>query len=276
MNAACGMHDDDRRAAGNFRLRLGERRLRGRVGGQRGAGAGSSLEFLDFRDYLPGDDLRYLDWRGYARTEQLRVRVHEAEVAPWLDLLVDGSASMAVTPAKERAVRALLGALVGWSLQAGCGSRLLALGGGSVAGDALRFDGPALPPAAARPLVPLRTGGIRILVTDGLWAEDPLPLWRVLLGGGGRAIVVRVLDPWEAEPTPGTTCTLVDCEAAGRAEVSLDARAVAAYRERLQRLTAVQRDSLLAAGGTFVTTTASSLAVMCARDLVPAGLVEAA
>jgi hypothetical protein len=69
---------------------------------------------------------------------------------------------------------------------------------------------------------------------------------------------------------------LVDCEAAGRAEVSLDARAVAAYRERLQRLTAVQRDSLLAAGGTFVTTTASSLAVMCARDLVPAGLVEAA
>ena len=47
-------------AAARYRLRLGTVRYRGRTGSRRGLGVGSSLEFLDFRDYVPGDDLRAL------------------------------------------------------------------------------------------------------------------------------------------------------------------------------------------------------------------------
>ena len=49
-----------------------------------GRGPGSSLEFLDFRDYVPGDDLRHVDWRAYARTDSLKVRLFREEVSPLL------------------------------------------------------------------------------------------------------------------------------------------------------------------------------------------------
>ncbi len=81
-------------AVARYRLDLGAQRFRGRAGDRRGHGVGSSQEFFDFRDYVPGDDLRHLDWRGYARTEQLRIRLHQEEVAPHVDVLLDTSASM--------------------------------------------------------------------------------------------------------------------------------------------------------------------------------------
>ena len=34
---------------------------------------GSSIEFAEYRKYVPGDDLRRLDWRVYGRGEWLRV-----------------------------------------------------------------------------------------------------------------------------------------------------------------------------------------------------------
>jgi len=42
------------------------------VAGQRESrGHGTSVEFADFRDYLPGDDLRFVDWNAYARLDRL-------------------------------------------------------------------------------------------------------------------------------------------------------------------------------------------------------------
>ena len=32
---------------------------------------GSSCEFADYRDYLPGDDITKIDWHAYARFEKL-------------------------------------------------------------------------------------------------------------------------------------------------------------------------------------------------------------
>lgn len=47
------------------------------------------------RDYAPGDDVRLVDWPAYARLERLLLKVVEALPEPRLDLLLDGSASMA-------------------------------------------------------------------------------------------------------------------------------------------------------------------------------------
>ncbi len=211
---------------GRYRLALGSMRFRGRSGARRGHGVGSSMEFLDFRDYVPGDDLRHVDWRSYARTEQLRVRLHQEEVAPHTDVLVDSSASMASTPRKERAARVLCAALLHWTQREGAASRLLALGGGRLVGDSLTFahssDQPGLP------AVPLRPNGVRVLLTDGLWASDPAPLLRRLMAGASRFACVQLLDPWELAPSADGALTLVDAESGARSEVQLDARAVAA------------------------------------------------
>jgi uncharacterized protein (DUF58 family) len=85
--------------AARLRLAVDARRRRG-VGARLGQGPGASLEFHDHRAYTPGDDLRHLDWAVAARTDQLVLRRQRQEVSPRLELLVDGSASMALTPAK--------------------------------------------------------------------------------------------------------------------------------------------------------------------------------
>lgn len=56
---------------------------------------GFSVEFADYRQYVPGDDLRHLDWRVFGRSERLYIRQYEEECNLRLYLLVDGSKSMA-------------------------------------------------------------------------------------------------------------------------------------------------------------------------------------
>ena len=66
----------------------------GLTGAQLGHRPGSSLEFMDHRDYQPGDDLRRIDWSAYARTDRLTVKLYREEVSPHLDIMLDGSRSM--------------------------------------------------------------------------------------------------------------------------------------------------------------------------------------
>lgn len=55
---------------------------------------GSSVEFAEYRDYVPGDDLRRLDWRVYGRSDRHFVKEFEADTNLRLVLVVDGSGSM--------------------------------------------------------------------------------------------------------------------------------------------------------------------------------------
>lgn len=82
-----------RRLAG---LRLGSRfTVEGTmVGAHRSNQRGVSLEFSDYRHYVPGDDLRHLDWRAMARSERLYIRQYEQECNLRVYLLVDASGSM--------------------------------------------------------------------------------------------------------------------------------------------------------------------------------------
>src|SRR5579864_8079240 len=84
------------RAGSRFALGVSRRLPQGRAGLHQGGRAGSSLEFKEHRDYQAGDDLRHIDWNAYARSDQLAVKVFHEEVNPHLDLVVDGSRSMAL------------------------------------------------------------------------------------------------------------------------------------------------------------------------------------
>jgi hypothetical protein len=80
-----------------YRLRL-RQRDRGTVAGahlirQRG----QSLEFREFRPYLPGDDIRHVDWRASARhhrRDELVVRTFEHEVQTRVVVSIDTRATM--------------------------------------------------------------------------------------------------------------------------------------------------------------------------------------
>ncbi len=55
---------------------------------------GSSVEFAEYRKYVPGDDLRRLDWRAFGRSDRYYVKEYEADTNLRLCLVLDTSGSM--------------------------------------------------------------------------------------------------------------------------------------------------------------------------------------
>ena len=55
---------------------------------------GSSLEFAEYRKYVPGDDTRRLDWRAYGRSDRYYIKEFEADTNLRLCLVVDTSGLM--------------------------------------------------------------------------------------------------------------------------------------------------------------------------------------
>ena len=56
---------------------------------------GFSVEFAEYRQYMPGDDLSTLDWKVYARSDRHYVKKYEEETNLECHILLDMSASMA-------------------------------------------------------------------------------------------------------------------------------------------------------------------------------------
>ncbi len=55
---------------------------------------GSSVEFAQHRDYVPGDEIRHIDWKVYARTDRYHIKQFEEETNLKAMLLLDTSTSM--------------------------------------------------------------------------------------------------------------------------------------------------------------------------------------
>ena len=66
----------------------------GYSGGRKSSAKGSSLEFSDFREYIPGDDLRRVDWNGYGRFDKLYLKLFLEEKQAAVNLFLDTSKSM--------------------------------------------------------------------------------------------------------------------------------------------------------------------------------------
>lgn len=79
------------------RLPLFARRpMQGNVSGKHASPhRGSSVEFAEYRKYVPGDDLRRLDWRMHGRSDRYYVKECEADTNLRCCLVVDTSGSMA-------------------------------------------------------------------------------------------------------------------------------------------------------------------------------------
>ena len=71
------------------------RPMQGSVSGRHAsAHRGASVEFAEYRKYVPGDDLRRLDWRAYGRSDRFYVKEFEADTNLRCCLVLDTSGSM--------------------------------------------------------------------------------------------------------------------------------------------------------------------------------------
>lgn len=55
---------------------------------------GASVEFAEYRKYVPGDDLRRMDWRAYGRSDRFYIKEFEADTNLRCCLVLDTSGSM--------------------------------------------------------------------------------------------------------------------------------------------------------------------------------------
>ncbi len=83
---------------------------------------GASVEFAEYRRYVPGDDLRRLDWRAYGRTDRFYVKEFEADTNLRCCIVLDTSGSMnfgSGDVSKMQYARRLVGSLAYLAVQQG-------------------------------------------------------------------------------------------------------------------------------------------------------------
>ena len=64
------------------------------TGKHRSPHRGSSVEFAEYRKYVPGDDTRRLDWKAFARSDRFYIKEFEADTNLRAYFVVDASGSM--------------------------------------------------------------------------------------------------------------------------------------------------------------------------------------
>ncbi|MEN6458267.1 MAG: DUF58 domain-containing protein [Thermoguttaceae bacterium] len=270
-------------AGARYTLAAARRAPQGTAGVQLGRLAGDSMEFMDHREYQPGDDLRRLDWAAYARSDKMIVKLFRQEVCPHLDLVIDGSRSMNLdgTP-KAGAALGVAAALATAASNAGHTHRAFitnrgceAVGNGAAlpsVWEGIAFDSRQSPPEAFHTLPPRwQPHGIRVLVSDLLWLGDPLEMLTVFSAGAAAVYVVEVLAAADIEPEHHGNLRLVDSESDAADDVFLDAAALARYRSNVARHRDAWRRAARQVGALLVPLVAERVA--CDWDLSP--LVDA-
>jgi len=209
--------------------------------------AGASLEFKDHRDYQPGDDLRRIDWHVYARSDQLTIKLFREEVAPHLDLVIDGSRSMALEEtAKLEAVLGMAAVFAVAADNAGfthttwlAGEVIRPVDNGTGPPSAwwgLGFDYTGTPGESFERLPPSwRSLGLRVFLSDLLYPGEPLRTLSHLSDSAVSVVVVQVLAGADVNPPERGNIRLLDSETDELQEVFIDATAERDYRDALAR-----------------------------------------
>ena len=127
----------------------------GKLQGERRSKArGRSVEFEDYRQYVPGDDLRHIDWNVFARLDRFFIKIFQEEQDLAVHLVLDASASMDAGNPNKLLVAQRIAMALGYSALAG-NNRVAAwiFGGGSQSASAgLRVMQPVRGKRAAQQL----------------------------------------------------------------------------------------------------------------------------
>jgi len=264
------------------RLALLAEPRRGAAGERLARGTGSSLEFQDRRAYQAGDDVRHVDWAALARTDQLLVRQYREEVLPRVEIVLDPSRSMGVEDAKGQFAVDVAAVLSMAARSAGFQSLVAFAGDRPDVVDAARFETTgveftsrtAWPAALAAATAALRSGSMRVLVSDFLFAHDAFEIVRPLAARGGGLALVQILGDFDVAPEVGAAVRVVDSETDATRDLVLDARTVERYRARLGRLTSALDEECRRAGARFVRLESKAGIGAAARAMSTIGMLE--
>ena len=243
----------------------------GWTGTRSGRRAGSSIDFQDYREYQPGDDLRFIDWGIYARSDRLTVKLFREEVTPHLDLILDGSRSMNLADTAKPAAAARLAALLATAAaNAQCTQAVWLSGEGfqrlpndnlvPSAWDKLELDSKRTPEESLAILPPkFRRLGIRVLISDLLWAGEPVQVLRRLREGAAALFVIQLLAREDVTPPEHGNLRVVDSETGEENEIYIDSGMARQYTDNLAQLQQSWSDACRQSGAHMTTIVAEEL-----------------
>jgi uncharacterized protein (DUF58 family) len=293
------IHARAKAAAAVARLPLRSGQWSGTAGGVLGRGTGSSIDFQDHRQYVPGDDPRHINWQAYARTGHYSMKLYREEVTPRIDLVYDTSGSMFLDTAKAARVWELFYFCLESGLRIGGHVKLFVLGRATgdlpveIAVERALADGwpdAVIAPtgtsaAVAEPAgladqldrVPLRAGSLRVLVSDLLDESPPARAAARLGGARSRGIVLAPFAAAEREPDWDGNIEFEDAERAARSRQRVDAGMLDRYRQAYRRHFAAWREESARRGLGFACVgDAGDLLAALRGEAVPAGVIEMA
>lgn len=241
-------------------------------GERRSKRRGQSVEFDDYRQYVPGDDLRHIDWNVYARLDRMFIKLFLEEEDLGLHLVIDASASMdagnpnklifcqklamalgyiglvnnnrvAATSFGQSSVRRL-GECRGRRNVQRLGQFILDIPGEASASGARPPADSADFTSAMRTVGLSRTGkGVLVVLSDFLLREGYEAGLRYLAGRRGWDVYcLQVLAPDEIDPSRTAAAAaltgdlrLTDVETGADAEVTVTAALLDQYKRSLER-----------------------------------------
>jgi uncharacterized protein (DUF58 family) len=236
------------------RMELVSRKIfRGRMKGERRSKRkGQSVEFADFRNYVPGDDLRFIDWNLYARLDKLFLKLFLEEEDLHFYSLIDASESMSFgDPTKLHYAKQLAAALGYIGLCRSDRIRIEALGGrDSAPGPVLRGRASlwrmkeyleSMEPNQNTSLLEgvktfcLRNSGkgIAVLISDLMDKNGYEDAFHYLLAQQMDIYVIHLLSAEEIRPDITGDLKLVDCEDGDETEISVSRPLLKRYEQTL-------------------------------------------
>lgn len=231
----------------------------GRSGMRKSAAKGSSVEFADFREYVPGDDIRRIDWNTYGRMNKLFVKLFIEEREAYYSIIVDNSSSMDFgEPDKGMCAARLAGAISYMALNNLDRVRLSAICGEKVTNskdftgrqgfnkavawlENISFDGSTDLHGSVRK-IPFHQKGVTVLVSD-LFSqgttdeniESIIDTIRYLRYMKQEVLILHVLSPEEMKPGLEGTIGLIDSETGDIMKITATSHLCNQYKRVLER-----------------------------------------
>jgi len=227
--------------------------FRGRMKGERRSPRkGQSVEFADFRNYVPGDDLRFVDWNTYARLEKLFLKMFLEEEDLHFYTVIDASSSMDFGEPTKLKYAVQLAAALGFI--------------GLIRGDRVKIETLADAKAPTAPVfrgrkslwrmldhlesiqpgqnLSLAEGvknfcvknsgkGILVLISDLMDKAGFQSALRYLVSKDMDVYVIHLLSAAELDPDLQGDLRLVDCEDSDIAEITVTQPLVKRYKQTL-------------------------------------------
>lgn len=234
------------------------RHFRGeKIGHRKSPNRGSSAEFAEYKEYLPGDDPRFIDWNLYGRLEKLYIKKFHNEEDLTVSMLMDSSTSMNFgNPSKFDHARKLSAAISYIALQHQDLARIYSFTktldpvseGGFRRSHIYRLMGflenrqpsgktESIDEVIQHFLVKNRRPGVVFILTDAMFDAGLFSGLKRLAHRRFEVNLVQILTPDELNPELAGLVDLIDAEDFTKISLNINKQALTIYEEILRENT---------------------------------------